>query len=440
MNGFRQIRGCEPTVRLAMTLLLLTVVLSAGCAVYQPRPSMPEGFLDRMQTSTQGEVEVSVAVPSAEESRELFGVDLAAEGIQPVWLRIRNNEDFGLIFIPLDLDPNYFSAHEAAWRSRFFLSPQANEEMNAYFRERNIHRLIASGHTTSGFVFTPLEEGYKFVSVQLQGVGDARSDTRNFLFTVAVPGIPVDREQVDFDNLYDAEDWLDIEDPETLRAWIADLPCCVVGEDGETFGDPLNLVLIGQQDTLLPAFIQQDWHPTETSHGGSVWRTVRSSLFGSRYRYSPVSPLYLFGRPQDTALQKARETIDERNHLRVWLAPVRYRGARVWVGQISRDIGVRLTGRLWPLTTHVIDPEVDEARWYLLQDLIDSQRVVAGGFAAGVGRALPDQPRVNLLGDPYYTDGLRLVLIFGKDPVSYSQVKSLRWEQPPDVRRLGGDQ
>ena len=64
-----------------------------------------------------------------------------------------------------------------------------------------------------------------------------------------------------------------------------------------------------------------------------------SSVFGRRYRTSPVSPLYVFDRPQDFALQKARKTVDERNHLRLWRAPVDFEGKPVWVGQLSRDIG-----------------------------------------------------------------------------------------------------
>ena len=36
-----------------------------------------------------------------------------------------------------------------------------------------------------------------------------------------------------------------------------------------------------------------------------------------------MSDLYLFGRPQDLALQKARDNIHQRNHLRLWLSPMR---------------------------------------------------------------------------------------------------------------------
>ena len=47
----------------------------------------------------------------------------------------------------------------------------------------------------------------------------------------------------------------------------------------------------------------------------------------------------------------------------------------MWVGQVSRDIGVRFTWRTWNLTTHKIDPDVDDARDYVLDYLMESGRV-----------------------------------------------------------------
>jgi hypothetical protein len=57
---------------------------------------------------------------------------------------------------------------------------------------------------------------------------------------------------------------------------------------------------------------------------------------------APISPLHVFGRQQDVALQKARNTVSLRNHLRLWLAPFRVDGQQVRVGQISRGIGIKL--------------------------------------------------------------------------------------------------
>ena len=105
-----------------------------------------------------------------------------------------------------------------------------------------------------------------------------------------------------------------------------------------------------------------------------------SVLSGERYRYSPVSPLYLYERPQDIALQKARDNVHQRNHLRLWRSPMQYHGKPVWIGQISRDIGTRLTIHSPYLTTHKIDPGVDEALLALIQDLIYSRLLSRIGF------------------------------------------------------------
>jgi LssY C-terminus len=122
-------------------------------------------------------------------------------------------------------------------------------------------------------------------------------------------------------------------------AALARLPCCTTKEDGTEIGDPLNVVLVGRADDIFPALIRRGWQATEVVWSGSLWRTVRSFLQGSRYRYSPISPLYVFGRPQDIGAQKARRSIHERNHARFWLSPIRFRGQEVWIGQISRDVG-----------------------------------------------------------------------------------------------------
>ncbi len=142
-----------------------------------------------------------------------------------------------------------------------------------------------------------------------------------------------------------------------------------------------------------------------------------------------MSALYVYGRGQDVALQKARDTIHERNHLRLWLTPLRLNGEAVWVGQISRDIGVRFTRKT--ITTHKIDPDVDEARNYLLQDLWYSQVLAQYSYVAGVGAATYSEPRGNLTGDPYFTDGLRAVMWLSGDSLDMEEIEFLDWETPP---------
>jgi hypothetical protein len=133
----------------------------------------------------------------------------------------------------------------------------------------------------------------------------------------------------------------------------------------------------------------------------------------------------VFDRPQDVALQKARQTVDERNHLRLWLAPVTFEGQEIRVGQISRDIGVKFSRKTF--VTHKIDPMVDEARLYVLFDLASSQYLARIGFTEGVGASSSDAPRVNYTEDPYYTEGLRAVLFIAEEPRSYQQIDWLEW-------------
>jgi hypothetical protein len=114
---------------------------------------------------------------------------------------------------------------------------------------------------------------------------------------------------------------------------------------------------------------------------------------------------------------------------RLWLAPFRHEGRQVWVGQVSRDIGIKLSSKSPSLTTHIIDPEVDLTREYLLHSLLAEGFVDRFGFVKGSTRAPSTQPARNLTGDPYFSDGMRLVIMLSPDPVPYARVRSLLWEQ-----------
>jgi hypothetical protein len=170
------------------------------------------------------------------------------------------------------------------------------------------------------------------------------------------------------------------------------------------------LVIIGDFARLIGSFAAR-WDESETITLETCWKTTRAFLLGSDYRYSPVSPLHLFGRSQDVALQRTRRSINERLHLRLWLTPLCLAGQPVWVGQVSRDIGVRFTTKAWNLTTHRIDPDVDEARDYVIEDLLQAERIQAAGYVDGVGACTRTAPRRNLTGDPYFTDGKRAVIM-----------------------------
>ena len=146
---------------------------------------------------------------------------------------------------------------------------------------------IKVGEVREGFVYSNLAPGVKSFEVMLFHP----KRIKLFDFFLAVPGITTDYQQVDLAALR-AGGVTDVETV-TMGRLLEALPCCVLGPDGETPGDPLNLVVIGEGTLALLPFIRRGWYVTETMSGGSVWRTVVSSLFKARYRTSPISPLYL---------------------------------------------------------------------------------------------------------------------------------------------------
>jgi hypothetical protein len=396
-----------------------------GCATTKPTPADPLAYKIRTKRSVKEDVTVTVAVPTITEAQEIYGVELASKHIQPVWLEVTNDSADTYWFLPSGLDPDYFAPSEAAFAFHTD-SDEFNRQLDEKFQKLNFQNPIRAESIQAGFVLVNLDEGFKAVDIDLI----SREAVRNFSFIISDPEFKADHKEVDFETLYTAEDIIYIEDEETLRRVLEELPCCTTNADGDEYGDPLNLVLIGEPNDMVPALVRRNWHTTEILWSQAILRTIRSFLQGERYRYSPISPLYVYGRPQDIGWQKARSTINERNHMRFWLSTIRYRGKKVWVGQISRDIGVKLTLKSPTITTHVIDPDVDEARRYFVEDLAYSQALARLGYVQGVGAVRKEEPRMNLVGDPFYTDGLRAVLFFESRPYTLSDIGQLHWETP----------
>jgi len=386
------------------------------------------GYLERAQSKALGEVTVSASALSAEESAAVYGVPLAGKLIQPVWVEVENRDDVPYWLMFPGLDPHFYPPSEAAEGLARSAGGRRLEELDRRFRELAFKNPVPPGGKVSGFVLTNLHEGVKLLQVDLF----ASERSRSASFLAVVPGLKTDyqKSQVFRDNLLARELLSDYTDDAAFVAVLEALPCCVTNKDGSKHGDPLNLVVIGGIEDAFPALVRRGWTPTEVTWKGSVMRMVSSALSRERYPYAPISDLYLFGRPQDIALQKARDNIHQRNHLRLWRSKMSYHGKPVWVGQISRDIGSRMTIHSPTLTTHKIDPDVDEAARALTEDLVYSQGLRAIGLVGGVGEAPRDAPRENLTTDPYFTEGLRYVLVFDAEPTSLTEIEILPWRLP----------
>ena len=435
---------------------------------YEPDPTV-NSYLERAQTQQGPLAEVTVAVLDAKESARMFGVHAARRGVQPVYLRIANRSSSGLRLQLVSIDPNYYTPLEAAgvnhfsilkrlsafgFIALFFSLPllalvplklitayRANRRMDEYFGQHAFHlRPIPPGGTTVGFVFTPLDAGTKVVHVVLHATGGsldsairtaeaaaadksnapteksegltAAQTTAEFTFSLPVPGIAADYLTRDFQDIVPPNTLVHC-DVRNLVQRLAAMPAATTNAKELRSGDPVNLVIVGDFARLIGSFAAR-WDESETITLATCWKTTRAFLLGSDYRYSPVSPLHLFGRSQDVALQRTRRSINERLHLRLWLTPLSFEHQPVWVGQVSRDIGVRFTTKTWNLTTHRVDPDVDEARDYVIEDLLQAQRIQAAGYVDGVGPCDRKSPRRNLTGDPYFTDGKRAVILLSE--------------------------
>ncbi len=409
---------------LACILLQLTL---AGCASVSTEYETEKlDYKSRAVTRSDGPVLASASVLSADESREIYGVPLAKKGIQPVWIEIENGDDDAYWLLSPGLDPNFFPASEAAEAFATTHENETREVLEQRFGALAFRNPIPPGTTVSGFILTNLDQGVKMVQVDLV----ANNRHKSFSIFVSIPGFRADyrARRIFIRELYSADEIINYTDEKAFRTALEELPCCVTNKDVSRNGDPLNLVIVGGLDDAFPALVRRGWRPTEQTWSGSVLKMISSVMSGERYLYAPVSPLYLYDRPQDFALQKARDNIHQRNHLRLWLSPMRYHGKDVWVGQISRDIGSRFTIHSPYLTTHKIDPDVDEARTALQEDMVYSQSLVKLGLVKGVGAAPRDAPRRNLTTDPYYTDGFRGVLMFDVHPTAITDVQFLPWE------------
>jgi len=413
-------------------LLAILLLVMQGCSAFTPQPIDKVAYKDRAEDSVIGDLTVTVAVPTIAEAKMIYGVNLTSKQIQPVWLEVKNKSDDTYWFLPSGLDPEYFSPSEVAF-GFYTTSDETNKRIDEHLQKLQFKNPIRPRSTVSGFVLVNLDEGFKAIDIDLI----SRSAVENFTFIIQDPDFKGDHKLVDFETLYDPEDIINIEDEEDFRRALEELPCCTTNLKGNEYGDPLNLVLVGSKNDILAALIRRNWHATEIIWSQAIGRTFKSFLIGERYRYSPISSLYVYGRRQDIAWQKARGTVNERNHMRFWLSSIRFRGKTVFVGQISRDIGVKFTLKSPTISTHVIDPDVDEARRYFIEDLAYSQALTRFGFVKGVEAVSKEAPKMNLVGDPYYTDGFRAVLFFEPRPYTLSNIDILDWEAPQALEAIG---
>lgn len=171
-------------------------------------------------------------------------------------------------------------------------------------------------------------------------------------------------------------------------------------------GDPLNVLLIGSKERLSASFTQAGWLTPDPITPETSARIAADSLAHRPYPTAPVSNLYVFGRSQDLAFERPTDDVQNRGHIRLWLAPLQVDGQPVWLGAASYDHGIELSGASG-LPTHHISPAVDLERDALGMDLARTGLVAATSYAP---YSSPIFVAYNGGGDYYTSDGEALVI------------------------------
>ena len=205
------------------------------------------GRLRDVRSKTIGDVSVSVSILTDEQARRHFGVDFARHELQALWISVRNGSDRRLWFILTSLDPDFYSAEEAALLVQGDVPKRRAASVHQHFRDESIRVQLAPQTISEGFVFLP---GSKAAATSTSACRATRI-SRNpemarprpsraaparpprelrFDFALPLPDGDFDYERLDPANLRGA-------DParltlEELRATLERLPCCAPDADG----------------------------------------------------------------------------------------------------------------------------------------------------------------------------------------------------------------
>ena len=385
---------------------LLSVALLGACAgaPYEPVDMAKVPFHDRAVSQSSGSVEVTAAVPGPEEAHALFDLPLYDSGIQPVWLEIDNRSDDWIRYAPVSTDREYFSGQEVAYVHKGAFSGEGRKKMNRYFHEMTMPRRIPPGESRSGFVFTHVDPGTKAFNVDLFGA--SREQDLSFTFFINVPAFQPDHSEAYFGELYDPGQIRDL-DRDALRAELAGMNHFTQDRSGQVQGLPINVVVIGEPEQVLQALLRSNW--------------VEEPCTASQMA---AEQAHLFGRIADVVFSKKRTASGGRTELRFWLSPLREDGTPVWLVEVTHRIGEG-KGK-----TH-LDPDVDDAAAYFVQDMWYGQGLAAYGWVRGQGRVPFDDPGQSFNGEQYFTSGYLAVTWLSGPALTMLDLLALDWDEPP---------
>jgi hypothetical protein len=402
----------------AGSVALLVILACAACTTWTAPTNIDDAPLrQRAVSATSQNVRVSAAVLGSEDSRRMFGTDINETNVQPLWVEVQNGTSQPLWLLQSGTDPDYFSPLEVAWSMHTLLGGATNASIDNHFNKLGFSSPIPAGETRTGILYTNPDRDPKLVNIDMFG---SRTLIPFSLF-VRVPDDVQDARLAPTLFQYPEAEIVDYHDLASLRGALERLPCCASDEHATTGADPINVVVVGQLGDIGAALARRGYR-----------RLPRESDFGQ----------WLFGRKPDVVLRKEAQAGAPSTSIRAWLTPIRFNGALVYAVQAGRPVGGRFAHSR--ATDDALHADVDEARNFLIQDMMYSGGLDKLGFVNGVGPAPQAHPRTTLNGASYYTGGLRAVMFFATRPLSFTNVEILDWvpyleQTQSGVRENNGD-
>jgi len=159
--------------------------------------------------------------------------------------------------------------------------------------------------------------------------------------------------------------------------------------------DPVNIGVVGTREQLILAMEAAGWNQADRRSLRSLAKMGLAILFNDSYPSAPFSSLYLFGRSQDIGFElPLGQNPLHRHHVRFWASTYttdrRYRDhvffwqkhhnsgtsdRILWVGAASLDSGIGII-RHNAQITHMIDPDTNKERDFLVQSLQKTKHVI----------------------------------------------------------------
>ena len=145
-----------------------------------------------------------------------------------------------------------------------------------------------------------------------------------------------------------------------LRALVAQAP--VWSYAGRHPQDPVTLFYVGSDEEVRAAFAAAGWTGSREHSIATRLKVMRAIAENRAYPDAPMRTLFLDGAVADLSLQKALDTLEKRDHLRIWhRTGAEWAGRPVWASAATRDIGLGFSMRPFGFS-HRIETDVDQER------------------------------------------------------------------------------